>query len=66
LALSASKVASYGGGPVQDGHSLIVGGDLDMDVAAAGELFVGGQPEGLGHALVPARAHQLRHDGDRG
>ena len=53
-------------GPVQDGHALVVGGDLDVNVTAAGELLVRGQPEGLGHPLVPALADQLGLDGDRG
>ena len=36
-----------------------------MDVAAAGELLVRGQPEGLRHAPVTARADDFRLDRDR-
>jgi hypothetical protein len=34
-------------------------------MAAAGELLVGGKPEGLGHVLVPALADQLGLDRHR-
>ena len=36
-----------------------------MDVAAAGELLVGGGPERPGHLQVPAVADQLRDDRGR-
>ena len=52
-------------GPVQHRHSLVGGGDLDVDVAAAGELLVRGQAEVLGHPLIPAGADRSGLDGDR-
>ena len=51
--------------PVQDCHSLLGGGDLDVDVAAAGELLVRGQAEGLGHTPVTPVVDHLGFDGNR-
>jgi hypothetical protein len=44
---------------------LLVRGDPDVDMAAAGELLVRGQPEDVGHAPVTARTDDLRFDRNR-
>ena len=50
--------------PVEHGDPLVGRGDLDVHMAAAGELLMGGQPERAGHGQVPALADQLRYDRD--
>jgi hypothetical protein len=50
--------------PVQRGDPFVGRGDLDMHVAAAGELLVGGQAERLGHLLVAAAGRDLGFDRD--
>ena len=65
FALSASRTGQPGPDPVEDRYPLLRRGDLDVDMAAARELLMGGQPERAGHGQVPALAHQLRHDRHR-